>query len=118
MRRLVSALPAGSYLALADGTSSGAAFEEAQQDYNDTGAIPYHLRTPQQVAGFFAGLDLAEPGVVPCDRWRPDPGQFTPSGEYAHGGTGQWRSVRRSRGSMSGAGRVTQDSHGSPDVPS
>jgi O-methyltransferase involved in polyketide biosynthesis len=89
VRRLVSNLPPGSYLALADGVSSGAAFEEAQQGYDDTGAIPYRLRTPAQVAAFFDGLDIAEPGVVPCEQWRPEPGQFTPSGQYAYGGTGR-----------------------------
>jgi O-methyltransferase involved in polyketide biosynthesis len=89
VRRLVSVLPPGSYLALADGISSGEAFEEAQQGYDDTGAIPYRLRTPGQVTAFFDGLDLAEPGVVPCEQWRPGPGQFTPSGQYAYGGTGR-----------------------------
>ena len=89
VRHLVSALPAGSYLVLADGISSGAAFEQAQQDYDDTGAIPYRLRTPEQVARFFDGLDLADPGIVPCEQWRPDPGQYTPSGQYAYGGTGR-----------------------------
>jgi len=89
VRRLVSSLPPGSYLALVDGVSSGAAFEEAQQGYDDTGAIPYRLRTPAQVAAFFDGLDIAEPGVVPCEQWRPEPGQFAPSGQYAYGGTGR-----------------------------
>ena len=89
VRRLVSALPAGSYLTLADGISSGEAFEEAQDDYNESGAIPYHLRTPEQIRQFFAGLELVEPGVVPCDQWRPDPGQFVPDQEYAYGGVGR-----------------------------
>jgi S-adenosyl methyltransferase len=28
-------------------------------------------RTHAEVSGFFAGLELVEPGVVPVDRWRP-----------------------------------------------
>jgi hypothetical protein len=28
----------------------------------------------QQIARFLAGLELIEPGLVPCPRWRPDPG--------------------------------------------
>ena len=40
----------------------------------DTGAVPYTLRTPDEIAGFFAGLELVEPGVVSCPLWRPDPG--------------------------------------------
>jgi hypothetical protein len=34
--------------------------------------VPYHLRTPDELASFFDGLDLIEPGVVPCPRWKPD----------------------------------------------
>jgi O-methyltransferase involved in polyketide biosynthesis len=77
VRHLVGALPPGSYLALYDGgtTSASDAFTEAQEGYDDTGAIPYHLRTPEEIAAFFDRLDLVEPGVVPVPRWRPaDPG--------------------------------------------
>ncbi|MGH3388894.1 MAG: SAM-dependent methyltransferase [Actinomadura sp.] len=30
------------------------------------------LRTPEQIAGSFAGLDLLEPGVVSSSRWCPE----------------------------------------------
>jgi len=30
-------------------------------------------RTRQQVARFFAGLDLVDPGLVQVTQWRPDP---------------------------------------------
>ena len=30
-------------------------------------------RRPEQIAGFFDGLELVPPGLVPCPRWRPDP---------------------------------------------
>jgi hypothetical protein len=30
------------------------------------------FRTREQVAGFAAGLELVEPGVVPVQAWRPD----------------------------------------------
>ena len=36
---------------------------EAQQLYNQSGAAPYRLRSSQQIAGFFEGLELVEPGV-------------------------------------------------------
>jgi hypothetical protein len=39
-----------------------------------TGAVPYCWRSPGQLARFFDGLDLVEPGLVSCTRWRP-PGQ-------------------------------------------
>jgi S-adenosyl methyltransferase len=87
---LVRALPAGSYLVLYDGTSSGTeAFDDAQDDYDDTGALPYHLRRPGEVAAFFDGLDLVEPGVVPVPDWRPDPGQPRPGDVPNVGGVGR-----------------------------
>ncbi|WP_026411092.1 SAM-dependent methyltransferase [Actinomadura oligospora] len=33
---------------------------------------PATLRTVEQIAGFFGDFDLAEPGLVPVPRWRPD----------------------------------------------
>ena len=71
--RLQAGLPSGSYFALYDGASTNEAFNQAQQGYNDSGAVPYHLRSPEQFRRFFEGLDLVEPGVVPLVQWRPDP---------------------------------------------
>jgi len=48
----------------------------AQQGYDDTGAVPYKLRSREQVAPFFDGLEFVEPGLVRCTRWRPDPSRF------------------------------------------
>jgi SAM-dependent methyltransferase len=74
VRRLLDAVPSGGYLVVCDGTNViSKAGVEAQQRYNESGAVPYHLRTPEQIAGFFEGLELVEPGVVSCPRWRPDP---------------------------------------------
>src|SRR5262249_32773587 len=65
VRRLVAGLPPGSFLALTDGLDSvSEAMNEAQQGYDDTGAIPYKLRYVDQVTRFFDGLELVEPGVV------------------------------------------------------
>jgi hypothetical protein len=74
VRRLLAGLPSGSYLSLNDGTSVIAPdqLEQATQDYNDSGALPYVQRTPKEIASFFEGLELVEPGVVSCPRWRPD----------------------------------------------
>jgi hypothetical protein len=74
---LIAGLPPGSYFALQDGALTSDEFGEAQQGYDDTGAIPYRLRRPAQIAAFFDGLDLLPPGVVQVPQWRPDPG---PSG--------------------------------------
>lgn len=69
---LLAGLPSGSFLALYDSHDENAALNEAQQGYDDTGAVPYKLRARAQIEGFFSGLDLVEPGIVPCPRWRPE----------------------------------------------
>ncbi len=70
--QLMDALPAGSYLAIADGAATSEFAADVQQRYNADAAATYHLRTPDQLASFFDGLDLVEPGVVPCSLWKPD----------------------------------------------
>nr|WP_240929962.1 SAM-dependent methyltransferase [Streptomyces coryli] len=91
VRRLLEALPSGSYLSLNDGTSTvHAEVQDAQDQYNESGAIPYTLRTPEEIAGFFDGLEIVEPGVVSCPLWRPDTGQVgTPEPQDAFGGVGR-----------------------------
>ncbi len=78
--QLMDALPAGSYLVIADGVAANPAIGSAQRRYDESarpryGAsapAPYLLRRPDELASFFDGLDLIEPGVVPCPDWRPD----------------------------------------------
>ena len=92
VRGLMDALPSGSYLSLNDGTSvvGGDQVEQATQDYNESGALPYVQRTPEEIASFFDGLELVPPGVVSCPRWRPDPTQDGPPAEVdAFGGVGR-----------------------------
>jgi O-methyltransferase involved in polyketide biosynthesis len=76
VRQLTDALPPGSYLTLSDGANTSKAREQAHQRYAQTGAVPYRLRSPEQIAAFFDGLELLDPGVVPVSQWRPDPGPF------------------------------------------
>ena len=75
MRRLLAAVPSGSYLAVVHMTSevSGERVIEAVRQWNQATPAPYHLRSPGQIAAFFHGLELIEPGVVPCPQWRPRP---------------------------------------------
>ena len=75
VRRLLAAVPAGSYLAITHSTSevSGERVIEAVRQWNEVAPTPYRLRSPGQIAAFFEGLELIEPGLVPCPRWRPDP---------------------------------------------
>ena len=72
--RLVAALAPGSFLAVNHSTSavSGAAMEDAVAHWNQVGTPTMTLRSPEQIVRFFDGLDLLEPGVVPCSQWRPD----------------------------------------------
>jgi hypothetical protein len=92
VRNLMGYLPSGSYLSLNDGTSvvGGDQLEQATQDYNETGAIPYVQRTPEEIASFFDGLELVGPGVVSCPRWRPEDAAGDPPAEVdAFGGVGR-----------------------------
>jgi hypothetical protein len=71
---LVAHLPSGSYLSLSDGTATSERVIESHRQYNESGAVPYHLREVADFRSFFDGLDLVEPGVVPLGDWRPDGG--------------------------------------------
>jgi O-methyltransferase involved in polyketide biosynthesis len=79
VKRVMDAVPSGSYLALSH-TTTGPAMDSAVAFWNEHGTPKLTQRTPEQVAGFFEGLELVEPGVVSCSRWRPE---ATPWGEPA-----------------------------------
>jgi S-adenosyl methyltransferase len=89
VRRLVDALPSGSYLVQYDSTNTNEAYVEALRIYNEGGSAPYILRSPDEITGFFDGLELLDPGVVSCPLWRPE---TMPVGEQAevdqYGGVG------------------------------
>ncbi|MDQ0758627.1 SAM-dependent methyltransferase [Streptomyces canus] len=72
VRELVDGLPSGSFLVQYDSTATSEAYVQAIQQYNEGGSIPYILRSPEQIARYFDGLELLEPGVASCSRWRPD----------------------------------------------
>jgi hypothetical protein len=78
VRRLVDALPSGSYLVLSDGTDIDPVRVAAHRRYAEEGAVPYHLRSPERIGAFFDGLQLVDPGIVPVSQWRPDPSPFGP----------------------------------------
>ncbi|WP_329360626.1 SAM-dependent methyltransferase [Streptomyces sp. NBC_01483] len=85
VRTLQAALPSGSYFVHYDSTDTDAALKQAQQGYDDTGAVPYVLRSPEQITAYYEGLELIEPGIVSCPLWRPAPGT-TPEPTDVHGG--------------------------------
>jgi len=76
VRRLLAGLPSGSFLVQCDGTDTSDAYLEAIARYKDSGGVPYNVRSHQQIAGFYEGLELVEPGVVPIPQWRPEPNRF------------------------------------------
>jgi hypothetical protein len=79
--RLIGAVPSGSYLAV---SHLGLEFlpPETLRQMQDLsrGNIQqeFAYRSRDEVARFFAGLDLVEPGIVPLQDWRPEPGTANP----------------------------------------
>jgi hypothetical protein len=91
VKQLMGALAPGSYLVLSHASTEGDA-EKAQtaaEHYRHTSA-PITLRSPQRITGFFDGLDLLDPGVVPQPWWRPD-AEVTadPDANWGYGGVAQ-----------------------------
>ncbi|MGH4001246.1 MAG: SAM-dependent methyltransferase [Pseudonocardiaceae bacterium] len=68
--RVMAAVPSGSYLALWDGTDTGEAIIEGGAKYAESGAIPYNLRSPEQIGQCFEGLEMVDPGLTPITQWR------------------------------------------------
>jgi O-methyltransferase involved in polyketide biosynthesis len=75
VNRLLDAVPSGSYLVIGHPTKEvhGEAMAEAMRLWNERGGTPIIDRSRQELARFFDRLELLEPGVVSCSRWRPDP---------------------------------------------
>jgi hypothetical protein len=73
---LTDAVPSGSYLTLTHMASDLLA-QEAQDSLEDMQGqmmrMRFMSRNREQVARFFEGTELVEPGLVPVEEWRPDP---------------------------------------------
>ncbi|GAA4619020.1 SAM-dependent methyltransferase [Saccharopolyspora hordei] len=74
---LLAALPSGSYLALFDVDDTDPVAVEAARQYAESGAVPYNHRSPEEIAGYFTGLELVEPGVVRSGLWRAEPSEVS-----------------------------------------
>ncbi|MET9444595.1 SAM-dependent methyltransferase [Streptomyces sp. NPDC006610] len=85
VRRLVDALPEGSHLVLSHTITSPSMpdVDEAVKFWNEHGTPKLTQRTGEQIARFFDGLELLEPGVVSCSRWRPEGGDGSLPDEVA-----------------------------------
>jgi hypothetical protein len=81
---LMDVMPSGSYLTISDTTrdidaervTSGTARLNSRM-----GPTQLTLRSRDQIAGFFAGLEFVEPGLVPLPQWRgeADPAYLIPA---------------------------------------
>ncbi len=73
--RLVEALPSGSHVVLCDDTEvlDPEGMRTMIEQWNEAGDNPRVNRSPEQLARFFDGLELVDPGVVSVSRWRPGP---------------------------------------------
>jgi SAM-dependent methyltransferase len=93
--RVMNAVPPGSYLALSHPGSDlipPQTLEEMKGVARRMSQQQYAHRTREEVAWFFAGTDLAEPGIVPVEEWRPEPG-----GQGGAGHSRVWGAVGRKR---------------------
>jgi hypothetical protein len=94
VKRLARPLVSGSCLAISHATIDDqprSAAEAVRRVYTRATA-PVKLRGHAEVAGFFDGFDLVEPGLVFIPRWRPDgSGPFSdePERSMSYGGVGR-----------------------------
>jgi O-methyltransferase involved in polyketide biosynthesis len=89
---LMAPMASGSYLVLAHTTADlgTAGMREAAQRYNEKSAVKVTMRTRAEVARFFDGLELVEPGITPTGVWRPGPMDNVPDQ-----GLSTWTAVAR-----------------------
>lgn len=73
LARLAAEVPAGSYLVVMQ-PSSDERLEAPAQKWNQISDAPVFLRGRDEVARWFTGLELIDPGIVEVHRWRPAPG--------------------------------------------
>jgi hypothetical protein len=71
-KRLVDAIPSGSYLVIEDGAATSDERLQATAQHNEGGHAVYTNRTPEQIGAYLDGLEVLDPAVVPVSRWRPD----------------------------------------------
>jgi hypothetical protein len=90
--KVMDAVPPGSYLAI---SHAGTDLFDEETDDTFRGVINqmmrqrYTPRSREQVARFFAGTDLVEPGLVPVEDWRPEPGTVDAGKSSIYGAVGR-----------------------------
>ncbi|MEU6244085.1 SAM-dependent methyltransferase [Streptomyces sp. NPDC047024] len=73
VRRIMAAVPSGSFLVLThptyDGDVGGEGNVAAMEFWNANATPPLTARGRADIAGFLDGLEPVEPGLVPCSLW-------------------------------------------------
>ncbi|MFF5533141.1 SAM-dependent methyltransferase [Streptomyces cinerochromogenes] len=86
VRRLMAAVPAGSPLVLThptyDPDVGGEGNVAAMEFWNAHATPPITARGRAEIAGFLDGLELVEPGLVPCSQWRAEPASAAPVPQF------------------------------------
>ncbi|TDC04280.1 hypothetical protein E1267_23375 [Nonomuraea longispora] len=92
MRQLLDALPSGSHLTATHVTTENhppEAVAQIEAVYATT-PTPIFFRGREEIARFFDGFDLVEPGLVTIDDWHPDPSDPAPQPtKWLYGGVGR-----------------------------
>ncbi len=74
VRRVLAAVPSGSHLVLThptfDSELGGEGQVPAMKFWNENATPPITARSGPDIAAFFEGLELLEPGMVSCSQWR------------------------------------------------
>ncbi|GIJ24091.1 SAM-dependent methyltransferase [Micromonospora lutea] len=84
-RRLIDALPSGSYVAISHFRDPGERDPEASRKAREVERIfneslgTGRWRTDEEILSYVEGLEVLEPGLVPFAEWRPEPGETAPS---------------------------------------
>lgn len=94
VRRLLDAAAPGSYLVVQHAPSDlrDGEMSELSREYNAAASAAISARSRDQVAGFFEGLDMTEPGLVNLPQWWP--GEEPGPGVASYVGIGRKPSAR------------------------
>jgi hypothetical protein len=91
MGLLRDALPSGSHVTATHVTVDGHPAEAVAkiEEVYATTPTPIYFRERAEIARFFDGFELVEPGLVTIDRWRPDPSEpVHAAARWLYGGVG------------------------------
>jgi O-methyltransferase involved in polyketide biosynthesis len=78
VHRIMKNLAPGSYLLVVDGTDTNPRLNEVMEIWNATANPPYAMRSPEEIASYFDGLELTAPGLVDVTRWHTAPAGAPP----------------------------------------